>query len=213
VYVHDDYVLMSSSVPYGTGGLDDIDRCSNITNRCVQMQSNVDEYTEDKYLYMLPAFIKMVAEDTGLDCQEVQQRVQIMQNDVRKIVSGVFEGFQRVPPVAWCPFEQCFEIFGLDVLLDEDWNCWLLEVNCGPDLSVFGAPHTAAAEAFFDDTVKVALEPFINETPHVPATKQRVGGYELVYEQDCSHAEGGSMGMFKRVMATLSHGFQSKKGS
>lgn len=30
---------------------------------------------------------------------------------------------------------QTHELFGFDLLIDEFWNVWLLEVNAGPDLS------------------------------------------------------------------------------
>ena len=29
----------------------------------------------------------------------------------------------------------CFEIFGVDLIVDEDWKPWLLEINAGPDLT------------------------------------------------------------------------------
>ena len=32
---------------------------------------------------------------------------------------------------------RCFHILGLDILIDEDWNCWLMEVNANPSLNVY----------------------------------------------------------------------------
>ena len=32
---------------------------------------------------------------------------------------------------------RCFQILGLDILVDEAWNCWLLEVNANPSLNVY----------------------------------------------------------------------------
>jgi len=32
---------------------------------------------------------------------------------------------------------RCFQIIGLDVLIDEDHNCWLLEINANPSLNVY----------------------------------------------------------------------------
>jgi len=32
---------------------------------------------------------------------------------------------------------RCFQILGLDILIDENWNCWLMEVNANPSLNVY----------------------------------------------------------------------------
>lgn len=32
---------------------------------------------------------------------------------------------------------RCFQILGLDILMDENWNCWLMEVNANPSLNVY----------------------------------------------------------------------------
>jgi hypothetical protein len=32
---------------------------------------------------------------------------------------------------------RCFQVLGLDILIDENWNCWLMEVNANPSLNVY----------------------------------------------------------------------------
>ena len=32
---------------------------------------------------------------------------------------------------------RCFQILGLDVLIDENWQIWLMEVNANPSLNVY----------------------------------------------------------------------------
>lgn len=32
---------------------------------------------------------------------------------------------------------RCFHVLGLDILIDENWNCWLMEVNANPSLNVY----------------------------------------------------------------------------
>jgi tubulin polyglutamylase TTLL6/13 len=32
---------------------------------------------------------------------------------------------------------KCFQILGLDILVDDQWNCWLMEVNANPSLNQY----------------------------------------------------------------------------
>ena len=41
---------------------------------------------------------------------------------------------------------RCFQILGLDILVDEALNCWLMEVNANPSLNVFNEPSGADVE-------------------------------------------------------------------
>lgn len=36
------------------------------------------------------------------------------------------------------PLPRCFELFGFDLLVDEDWHVWLLEANAEPDFGQVG---------------------------------------------------------------------------
>ena len=109
--------------------------------------------------------------------------------DIKAVVCGVFEAFEKAPPVAWFPFENCFEagtsrpsarplepkppceVFGVDVMVDQDWKLWLLEetpwgddqpcpsspppltlqVNSGADFETFGRCNADRCEAFLGD--------------------------------------------------------------
>ena len=31
----------------------------------------------------------------------------------------------------------CFEVLGFDILIDENWQLWLMEVNANPSLNVY----------------------------------------------------------------------------
>ncbi|KAL1518915.1 hypothetical protein AB1Y20_003188 [Prymnesium parvum] len=54
------------------------------------------------------------------------------------IVRAVFARRVR-PSVGFFALPQCFELFGVDFVVDPDYKVWLLEINSGPDLSLFGS--------------------------------------------------------------------------
>eukprot|EP00913_Durusdinium_trenchii_P022898 g21499.t2 len=63
----------------------------------------------------------------------------------------------------WSPLPQCFELFGADFLLEEGQQpkAWLLEVNAGPDLAVFGHKRYAA-KRLVRDVLETAVLPFLH---------------------------------------------------
>lgn len=58
------------------------------------------------------------------------QTVQVL-SDMQQIVSELFSAYESEYSV-FSPMDDCFEHFGLDFLVDSDWQVYLLEVNPGP---------------------------------------------------------------------------------
>ncbi|KAL8274372.1 hypothetical protein Esti_001694 [Eimeria stiedai] len=54
---------------------------------------------------------------------------------------------------------QAHELFGFDLLVDEDCNAWLLEVNASPDLSYSNPTTEALVKRLLPDILKVILGP------------------------------------------------------
>jgi len=48
----------------------------------------------------------------------------------------------------------CFELFGFDFMLDDEWNCWFLEANAEPDLSKAGN----RLQGLIDNIIRATLE-------------------------------------------------------
>jgi len=157
VYVHRDLIGLLSSVAYESAAASDA--WAHLTNHCIQTEH--PDYNEADSIVFLDELAK-VLEEGGCSSGEAAARVSQLWLDVLHVVRGIFEAFQKAPPVAWFPFDNCFEVLGVDVMLDEEWKLWLLEVNSGADFETFGRRNAARCEAFLGDTLAVAVEPHLD---------------------------------------------------
>lgn len=73
---------------------------------------------------------------------------QHVEESVYRTLATLFSRLKAGNRRAFFPFSNCFEMFGVDFLVDNspDQNIWLLEVNPDPSLTMF-PPQT---EAFLD---------------------------------------------------------------
>jgi hypothetical protein len=66
-----------------------------------------------------------------------QNGVQFIRKQIREIVHDLFTAYENEYSV-FCPMNNCFELYGLDFLVDEDLQVHFLEVNPGPDFKQTG---------------------------------------------------------------------------
>lgn len=51
-----------------------------------------------------------------------------------------------------------FEMFGYDVMVDDDFNCWLIEVNSSPAMDYSTDVTERLVKMVLEDTVKVVID-------------------------------------------------------
>ena len=75
----------------------------------------------------------------------------------------------------------CFELYGFDVMIDEDFNCWLIEVNSSPAMDYSTYVTEKLVKQCLEDTCKVIVD---YEIPKTAKKKAQVetGEYELIYQ-------------------------------
>ena len=81
----------------------------------------------------------------------------------------------------FAPINGCFEHYGLDFLVDDEWNVFLLEVNPGPDFKQTGNKLESVIENLMGCTVDVALLPEI--APKTHNDEHHSDSLTLVYQQ------------------------------
>lgn len=85
--------------------------------------------------------------------------------------------------------ENCFELFGLDFMVDEDVNVWLIECNTNPCLECSGPILSKLIPQLINDVFKLVLDPLYPPPPFYYGGKKFVNDnfdnrFELIYEEE-----------------------------
>ena len=56
----------------------------------------------------------------------------------------------------------CFELFGFDFMIDEDFRVWLLEVNTNPYIGIHNKGMMNILPEMFSDLFKIVLDPIFD---------------------------------------------------
>jgi tubulin monoglycylase TTLL3/8 len=77
----------------------------------------------------------------------------------------------------------CFELFGFDIMIDDEFNAWLIEVNSSPAMDYSTYVTEKLVKSCLDDCCKVILD-----YPKCTTAKQKrkceTGEFELIFKAD-----------------------------
>lgn len=99
-----------------------------------------------------------------------------MQEDMRSITAELFRAYSTEFAV-FSPIPDCFELYGLDFLVDEHWQVYLLEVNPGPDFKQTGARLSHVIGDVMSSTIDIVFP-----KDKGSFNSSRVGSMILVYD-------------------------------
>jgi tubulin polyglutamylase TTLL1 len=83
----------------------------------------------------------------------------------------------------------CFEVYGFDIIVDEDLKPWLIEVNASPSLSANTESDRAMKSALIADTLAIVVPPDFPEPRGrggvnvYPREDTDMGEYEILYDE------------------------------
>ena len=69
--------------------------------------------------------------------------------------------------------KSCFELFGFDFIIDEDFNLWLIEVNTNPCIEESSTILKVYLPRMIDDMLKLTVDQFFTDfQPNVDPDKK-----------------------------------------
>jgi hypothetical protein len=73
----------------------------------------------------------------------------------------------------FAPIPGCFELYGLDFLVDDKWNVYLLEVNPGPDFKQTGDRLSQVILELMSSTIDIVFPPVYDRLDSHKADQSR----------------------------------------
>lgn len=166
VYVYKEMLALFAALPYQppseTDGTEALNLSQHLTNTCFQ-----DESTKGSSVH---AFWDLDFPESAPKAKE-QIFAQICD-----ITGDVFEAAAREQMVHFQTLPNAFEIFGVDFLVDQDANVWLLELNAYPDFKQTGQDlQDRIVGGLFKQVVSAAVLPFFGleseASPNLPLVR------------------------------------------
>lgn len=77
---------------------------------------------------------------------------------VDKIKNVVINSLESVQDMFDVKRGQQHELFGYDVMVDDDFNCWLIEVNSSPAMDYSTPVTERLVKMVLEDTIKVVVD-------------------------------------------------------
>ncbi|KAF4324270.1 hypothetical protein BBO99_00000916 [Phytophthora kernoviae] len=189
VYVYQHCLVLCALEKYREADTDN--NYSHITNT-FQQQSHPD-FVESECVLLLDDLEEILAEQGIADGAAKKAKILA---DIGLITAETFDAYKGEFSV-FQPLPNCFEIYGVDFMVDEDFNVWLLEFNPGPDFKQTGDRLHFVIRDLMEDTLNVVTNEFFPSDKASPASNNNasLGAFAKVYDQQWGAISKGRASM------------------
>lgn len=139
---------------------------AHLTNIAVQKHSNKPAYQRTGAKWDLHRLKNYLLATIG------QDQVNQLFSDIEGIIIHSLLSVQKV----MINDKHCFELYGYDILIDEDYKPWLLEVNASPSLTANTPQDYDMKFGLLDDVLSI-----IDLEKYLGGNERQVGGFDLLY--------------------------------
>uniref|UniRef100_A0AAY4B9E8 Tubulin--tyrosine ligase-like protein 9 n=1 Tax=Denticeps clupeoides TaxID=299321 RepID=A0AAY4B9E8_9TELE len=156
-----------------------------ISERCVTRfsLSSID----DQYVHLTNVAVQKTAPDYDpeKDCKwQLQQlRRYLTAKHGRETVERLFQDIDNIFVRSLLSVQKviindkhCFELYGYDILLDQDLKPWLIEVNASPSLTASSQEDYEMKSCLLEDTLHV-----VDMEGRLTGKEKQVGGFDLMW--------------------------------
>ncbi|XP_017720504.1 PREDICTED: probable tubulin polyglutamylase TTLL9 isoform X3 [Rhinopithecus bieti] len=151
------------------------DQYVHLTNVAVQ-KTSPDYHPKKGCKWMLQRFRQYLASKHGPEVVETLFR------DMDNIFVKSLQSVQKVI----ISDKHCFELYGYDILIDQDLKPWLLEVNASPSLTASSQEDYELKTCLLEDTLHV-----VDMEGRLTGREKRVGGFDLMWNDGPVSREEG----------------------
>lgn len=199
VYVFEKILLLLAAHKYDINDTDNI--FGHLTNTARSAEDiNFDERKFVKTLDDLPNYLLKERSDIASNKEEANNIIMKIKHDVFDITHELFNAFENEYTV-FSPMNNCFEIFGLDFMVDDNLQTYLLEVNPGPDFQQTGGKLKIVIEDLWEQSLQIVFDnnlnvknlENLNESKNCFLNDKPTSDFTCVYskESSTSHLKGG----------------------
>jgi hypothetical protein len=158
------------------------------------------EFKEEKFVKLmddLPAILHKEYRRRFPTMAAAERAVDDLRSQIHQITGELFAAYENEYSI-FCPMVQCYELFGLDFLVDENMKVHLLEVNPGPDFKQTGGRLQRVIVQLWEQVFRLTVdmdmltEGTLEDLPQaLPARewmKRLAPDFTLVYDKEWSVA-------------------------
>lgn len=108
-------------------------------------------------------------------------------------------------PTVFAPLPHCFELYGVDFMIDDHYGVHLLEANPGPDFKQTGGRLKRVIQELIDTTMNIvftqedkdaATTTTSTQTAAAPLPVIDMGSFSKVYDEASHQVPGAKMRLF-----------------